>query len=162
MLVSHRTVNYDAVLFDLFGTLVDDRARPIEGVRTCLDSLGGVRWAVVTSCGTRFATALIAHADLPSPPLLVTADDVARNKPAPDSYLLAAERFGVGPERALVVEDSLQGVAAAREAGMDVVAILRGRPPAFARAATFIVKNFASLRLRPNESGVELELPERG
>lgn len=150
---------YDAIFFDLFGTLVDDQAFAIAGARECLEGLAGARWAVVTSCGTRFALALIERAGLPPPPLLVSADDIVHNKPAPDGYLHAARTFGVRPERALVIEDSLQGVAAAREAGMDVVAILRGRPPQFARAATFVVRDFATIRLRQNGEGVELELP---
>jgi sugar-phosphatase len=150
---------YDAVFFDLFGTLVDDQAVAMPGALDCLVELQGVRWAVVTSCGTRFASALLAHAGLPQPPLLVTADDVERNKPAPDGYLLAAANYAVDPGRALVIEDSVQGIASAREAGMDVVAILRGRSPAFARAATFVGRDIASLRLRKSDAAVALELP---
>ncbi len=49
-----------------------------------------------------------------------TVSMVARAKPAPDLFLLAAERMGVDPARCLVVEDSPLGVAAARAAGMKV------------------------------------------
>jgi HAD superfamily hydrolase (TIGR01509 family) len=52
-------------------------------------------------------------------PVVVTADDVHRSKPAPDMFLLAAARMGVAPERCLVIEDSLLGVQAANIAGMD-------------------------------------------
>ena len=153
-------ITYDAVLFDLFGTLVDDGANAFPGALDCLRALDAVPWAIVTSCGTDFARRLIAHAKLPYPPLLVTADDVIRNKPAPDSYLFAAQRLGISPERALVIEDSLQGVAAAREAGMDVVAILRGRAPNFARHATYVVNAIAELRLGAVAGAVEL-YPDR-
>jgi HAD superfamily hydrolase (TIGR01509 family) len=58
---------------------------------------------------------------------LVTRDDVdddaARTKPAPDLFLVAAERLGVDPSRCVVFEDSPNGVAAARAAGMAVVAV---------------------------------------
>jgi HAD superfamily hydrolase (TIGR01509 family) len=47
-------------------------------------------------------------------------DDVAEAKPAPDLYLLAAERLGVPPSRCLVVEDSVPGVTAGVAAGMTV------------------------------------------
>jgi HAD superfamily hydrolase (TIGR01509 family) len=50
-----------------------------------------------------------------------SATDVARAKPAPDVYLHAAERMGVEPSRAVVVEDTVPGVTAARAAGMTVV-----------------------------------------
>jgi beta-phosphoglucomutase-like phosphatase (HAD superfamily) len=147
---------YDAVLFDLFGTLVDDAANAFPGARECLRVVEGGPWAIVTSCGADFARRLIAHARLPQPPVLVTADDVIHNKPAPDGYLCAAQRLGVTPQRALVVEDSLQGVAAAREAGMDVVAILRGRVPNFARHATYVIGAIAELRLGQADGAVEL------
>jgi len=55
-----------------------------------------------------------------------TRDDVARVKPAPDLFLLAAERLKVPPEACLVFEDSPNGVRAAHAAGMPVVAVPRG------------------------------------
>ncbi|MBV8284683.1 MAG: HAD-IA family hydrolase [Candidatus Eremiobacteraeota bacterium] len=152
-----RVPTYDAVLFDLFGTLVDDEANAFPGARECLRAVEAVPWAIFTSCGTDFARRLIAHAKLPAPPVLITADDVLRNKPAPDGYLLAAERLGVSPDRALVVEDTLQGIAAAREAGMDVVAILRGRSPNFARAATYVIGAIGDLRLEQTSGAVAIE-----
>ena len=51
------------------------------------------------------------------------SDEVPHGKPAPDVYLLAAERMGTPPADCLVVEDSLNGVLAARAAGM-VVALV--------------------------------------
>jgi sugar-phosphatase len=149
---------YDAMLFDLFGTLVDDAANAMPGAKACLAALGGFPWAIVTSCSRSFARVLIAHAGLPPPPVLVAADDVTRNKPAPDGYLHAARELGVEPSRALVIEDTLQGIAAGRGAGMDVVAILRGRPSAFARAATYLVRDLASLNIRCEQGMVKLEV----
>ncbi|MBV8148495.1 MAG: HAD family hydrolase [Candidatus Eremiobacteraeota bacterium] len=146
---------YDAVLFDLFGTLVDDEAKAFAGARECLRALQASPWAIVTSCGTSFARGLIAHAQLPAPPVLVSADDIVHNKPAPDGYLCAARRLGVDPKRALVVEDTLQGIAAAREAGMDVVAVLRGRRSGFEKSATFVIETIAQLRLRPSDGVLE-------
>lgn len=52
---------------------------------------------------------------------VVTRDDVARGKPAPDSFLLAAEKMGVDPARCLVFEDSPLGLKAAESAGMQWV-----------------------------------------
>lgn len=50
-------------------------------------------------------------------------DLVKHGKPAPDIYLLAAEKLGVAPQHCLVFEDSFAGVTAAKAAGMTVVAI---------------------------------------
>ncbi|MHB9024362.1 MAG: HAD family hydrolase [Armatimonadota bacterium] len=55
---------------------------------------------------------------------LVTANDVERLKPAPDAFLLAAERLGLAPDECAAFEDSAAGVAAAREAGCRVLAVL--------------------------------------
>lgn len=51
---------------------------------------------------------------------VTTASEVPRGKPAPDLFLRAAGKMGVEPERALVIEDSLNGIRAARAAGMEV------------------------------------------
>lgn len=59
---------------------------------------------------------------------LVTADDVARNKPHPDGYLLAAERLGVRPDSCITIEDSPAGIAAALAAGYRVVAVCHSFP----------------------------------
>jgi len=53
---------------------------------------------------------------------IVCADDVARAKPFPDLYLAACDRLGVTVSEAVAIEDSPNGVAAAREAGVFVVA----------------------------------------
>ena len=54
---------------------------------------------------------------------IASSDEVEHGKPAPDVYLLAAERLGTEPARCLVVEDSLNGVRAGRAAGMTVVLV---------------------------------------
>ena len=54
---------------------------------------------------------------------VVTADDVAEGKPAPDIFLKAAELLGVAPSRCLALEDAPAGIIAAQNAGMQVIAI---------------------------------------
>jgi HAD superfamily hydrolase (TIGR01509 family) len=53
----------------------------------------------------------------------VSSEEVARGKPAPDVYLEAARRLGVAPEECAAVEDSENGILAAKDAGMRVLAI---------------------------------------
>ena len=53
----------------------------------------------------------------------VSSEEVGRGKPAPDVYLEAARRLGVEPASAAAIEDSHNGILAARAAGMRVVAV---------------------------------------
>src|SRR5829696_2132695 len=64
----------------------------------------------------------------------VTGDEVAHGKPAPDLFLLAAERIGVDPSQCVVFEDAPNGVLAANAAGMRVAAV-----PAASRTTAFPV-----------------------
>jgi HAD superfamily hydrolase (TIGR01509 family) len=57
---------------------------------------------------------------------VIVAADVSHGKPAPDMFLLAAERMGVAPERCLVFEDAAAGLLAAERAGMQAVFVDRG------------------------------------
>ncbi|HYC69703.1 MAG TPA: HAD family phosphatase [Opitutaceae bacterium] len=56
-------------------------------------------------------------------PVVITPEDVAFGKPAPDMFLLAAERMGVPARECLVFEDAEPGIAAARTAGMQYVRV---------------------------------------
>jgi HAD superfamily hydrolase (TIGR01509 family) len=53
----------------------------------------------------------------------VSSEEVARGKPAPDVYLEAARRLGVDPAHTAAIEDSHNGILAAKAAGMRVIAI---------------------------------------
>ncbi|MEU8354241.1 HAD family phosphatase [Streptomyces sp. NPDC048845] len=59
-------------------------------------------------------------------PVVVTAESVARGKPAPDPYLEAARLIGRAPARCLAVDDAPDGITSAREAGMRVLAVRDG------------------------------------
>jgi len=52
---------------------------------------------------------------------VVTAEDVARGKPAPDLFATAASRLGIAPAACLAFEDTDDGIAAARAAGCQVI-----------------------------------------
>ena len=61
---------------------------------------------------------------------LVGAQDVANGKPAPDLFLLAAQRMGARPADCIVFEDAPLGIEAARRAGMSAIAVTSGEPAA--------------------------------
>ncbi|WSP95847.1 HAD family phosphatase [Streptomyces sp. NBC_01233] len=52
---------------------------------------------------------------------VITGEDAPRGKPGPGLFLLTSARLAVAPARCLVYEDSIEGVQAAKAAGMDVV-----------------------------------------
>ena len=60
---------------------------------------------------------------------VVSSEEVARGKPAPDVYLEAARRLGVEPARCAAVEDSTSGIRSAHAAGMRVLAIPNAHYP---------------------------------
>lgn len=69
--------------------------------------------------------------------VIITPADVERGKPAPDMFLLAAQRMGVPAHSCLVIEDSLLGIEAARLAGMHSALVRHTRPsPAAALEGT--------------------------
>ncbi|MDX1522885.1 MAG: HAD family phosphatase [Anaerolineae bacterium] len=105
-------------------TLLDTQLLP--GVELLLRELRAheYRLAVATAADLTWVTRWLTKFNLLSYfETVANRDDVVNNKPAPDVYLLAAERLGVRPERCLVFEDSVAGVQAAKAAGMTVVAV---------------------------------------
>jgi beta-phosphoglucomutase len=89
---------------------------------------------VVTSSNIREVGGLLESAGLmPYLDTVVHGGEVKHHKPAPDPYLLALERLNV--KTAVAVEDSRAGIASARAAGLDVVAIANvAEVPALVRA----------------------------
>lgn len=80
--------------------------------------------------------------------VVVSSDEVAHGKPEPDVYVEAAARLGSVPGGCLVVEDSLNGVLAARAAGMRVVLVpsaLVPPAPGAVEAATLVVDSLDDL-----------------
>ena len=99
---------------------------PVAGAVEALEytQQNGVRLGVVSSSTHDWVDNWLAKLDLESYFEHVTCrGDAPRIKPAPDLYLKGAERMGVAPEKCLVIEDSRNGMLAALEAGMDVVAV---------------------------------------
>lgn len=95
----------------------------VAGAGAFLAALPRERWAIVTSAPRALALRRIAAAGLPLPEVLVSADDVSCGKPAPDCFLLGAERLGLKASECLVFEDTVAGIAGAEAAGAAVMVI---------------------------------------
>ncbi|MCI0584044.1 MAG: HAD family phosphatase [Chloroflexi bacterium] len=61
--------------------------------------------------------------------VVVSSDEVAHGKPAPDVYLEAARRLGVAPAACLVIEDSINGLRAGKAAGMTTILVPNASVP---------------------------------
>lgn len=115
---------YHAERRRLFNELVP-RA-PMPGIRELLLELGAARVPAAIASTSPARWVVPAASRIGVAPLfnaIVSGDDVARRKPAPDVYLEAARRVGADPRRSVAIEDSGPGIASARAAGMRTVAI---------------------------------------
>ncbi len=128
---------------------------PIPGADAFLRALPADRWAVVTSAQRDLALSRLTAAGLPIPAVLITAEDVARGKPAPDGYILAAQRLGAAPEACLVFEDAPAGVLAGEAAGADVVVITAAHRHPLETAHPAIV-DYARVRVTVAPEGLRL------
>jgi HAD superfamily hydrolase (TIGR01509 family) len=125
------TPDWDAEFHHLYAAAYEAELEPVAGIEDALDEItlatcvasssepDSLRHKLeLTGLYDRFADRIFS------------ASEVRHGKPAPDLFLLAAERMGVTPEACAVVEDSRFGVEAARAAGMDVFAYAGSVTPA--------------------------------
>jgi len=110
--------------------LLPDQLAPMPGLLALLDRLEAaeVPKAIATSSSRMFVTRVLDQFDLqPRFSFVLTAEDIAKGKPAPDVYLLAAEKHGSTPDAIMVLEDSQIGCQAAVAAGTHAVAVPSGQ-----------------------------------
>lgn len=136
---------------DNFLRLIEQQMiNPFPGVMELIQSAAAMpdfRLAVTTA-GMRtkaFAVLKALGLDLRMFDALVTAEDFRRPKPAPDIYLIAAERMGLPPERCIVIEDAPAGVKAACAAGVLPVAVTHTTSAELLHEAGWIVDNLSLL-----------------
>jgi HAD superfamily hydrolase (TIGR01509 family) len=113
--------------------------RAMPGVQALLQSLAAAGVPVAVASGAErdkvVSNLKIVGLDAFFGPQVFTASDVARSKPAPDVYLLAAKSLGVQASRCAVVEGSTTGVHAGVAAGMTVIGYAPDTPAADLHAA---------------------------
>lgn len=104
-----------------------DELQPIPGARELAESFDGPICTASSSQSDRLKIKLDLTGMMKTfAPHIYSADLVKRGKPAPDLFLLAAEKLGVSPEQCLVIEDSEHGIKAGLAAGMHVVGFTGG------------------------------------
>jgi HAD superfamily hydrolase (TIGR01509 family) len=123
---------------------------PMPGLLAFLDRLAaaGVRLAVATAAPRGNRELVLGGLDLFRRfEVVVGTEDVTRGKPAPDLFLAAARRLGVEGTRCLAFEDAVNGVRAARAAGMETVGVLTAEPAEALAAvgAAYLVADYTAL-----------------
>jgi len=121
----HRTYE---IYLDLVPSQLEVFSGAVELVQACRRA--GLRRAVASSADRVKVEANLEKIGLPvaSWDAVIVGEDVRLKKPAPDIFLLAAARLGCGAGECAVVEDAVNGVQAAKAAGMRCVAVAQTFP----------------------------------
>ena len=120
----------------------------MPGAANLLKAIPEGRWCVVTS-GTRYlATSRLKLANLPTPKVLIAADDVSKGKPDPEPYLMGAKLLGMNPAECLVIEDAPAGIRAAHAGGMKVIGITSTYPASELQEADAVVQKLVQIKVR--------------
>jgi len=135
-----------------------DGMKTYAGVNELLSSLPPKQWAIVTSGSLRVASARLDYAKLPRPDIFITADDIRAGKPAPDAYILAAQRLHVSPADCVVVEDAPAGVQAGKSAGMKVIGIASSHSKEELKRADVVVQQLADIQLQVTGNQIRLQI----
>lgn len=113
--------------YEIYLALVPARLEAFPGAQDLVQHCrqAGLKIAVASSADLIKIEANLRKISLP-PELwdaIVSAEDVKNKKPAPEIFLAAARKLGLAPEQCVVVEDAVNGIQAAKAAGMRCVAV---------------------------------------
>lgn len=94
---SEETIQHEYRLLERFEAETIDGVSALPGARKLLNDLNRLQlpWAIVTSGSLPVASARVNAGRLPTPPVLITAEQLPRGKPQPDPYLLGAKTLGL-------------------------------------------------------------------
>ena len=157
-------LNADAEVAELEAgeAMKTDGIYEIESARDLIERLPVGRWAVVTSGIRAVAEFRLRHTRLPVPSVMICADEIARGKPDPEGYLVAAARLSEAPVDCIVIEDAPSGIAAARAAGMRVIAIASTYPREQLTGADTVVERLSDLNVVSDEHTTRIEIATSG
>jgi len=137
--------------YEIYLELVPSRLEVFPGASDLVKSCqkAGLRVAVASSADRIKVAANLQKIGLPIPSwgAVVTGEDVSVKKPAPDIFLIAAGRLGVSPAESVVVEDAVNGVQAAKAAGMRCVAVAQTFPEERLQAADRVRQRISDVTL---------------
>ncbi|HXU20232.1 MAG TPA: HAD family hydrolase [Verrucomicrobiae bacterium] len=121
--------------------------RIIPGAAELIASIPPGHWTIVTSATRELARARLGHVGLPLPAEAITAEMVQNGKPDPEPYLKGAMQLAFAPKSCIVIEDTAAGIASAKRAGMQAIALTTTYPAHELREADIIVRSCADIRV---------------
>ena len=133
---------------EIFRARVRGNIRPLPGVLPLLRSLkeNGFSLALASSTVPQNIKMLLSALGIEQLfDCLVSGRDVSRGKPDPEGFLLAAERLGIEPRFCVIIEDAIDGVRAAKAAGMKCVAVANTHPRESLAAADLTVDSLETV-----------------
>lgn len=137
--------------YELYLEMVPTQLNPFPGAAALVRQLRtlGYPCAVASSADRIKINANLNKIGLPPETwqAVVTAEDVERRKPDPALFLMAASRMNIRPHECIVVEDAVNGIAAAKAAGMRCVAIASTFPSSQLTQADLIRPSIAAVTL---------------
>ncbi|HEY9174346.1 MAG TPA: HAD-IA family hydrolase [Verrucomicrobiae bacterium] len=137
--------------YEIYLDLVPRELRAFPGARELVQACrrSGLKTAVASSADLIKIEANLRQIRLPPETwdALVSAEDATHKKPAPDLFLAAARKLGVTPAECVVVEDAVNGIQAAKAAGMRCVAVAQTFPAANLQAANLVRENLLQVTL---------------
>jgi mannitol-1-/sugar-/sorbitol-6-phosphatase len=119
----------------------------MPGAIDLVRSIPADQWGVVTSGRHRLAMSRLELAGIPTPKVMIAADNVDHGKPHPEPYLKGAATLGVDPKQCLVIEDAPAGIRAAHAGGMKVIGLTSTYQASVLRDADAIVQKLAQIKL---------------
>lgn len=137
--------------YEIYLSLVPECLEAFPGaeqlVRTCQSA--GLKVAVASSADLVKIQANLLKINLPPSEwdAVISAEDVTHKKPAPDIFLAAAQKLSLEPSRCVVIEDAINGIQAAKAAGMRCVAVAQTFPAEKLLAADLVRDNLQVVTL---------------
>lgn len=138
--------------YEIYLELVPDRLNAFRGavnlVQTC--RAAGLKVAVASSADRVKIDANLKKIGLPPDAwhAIVSAEDALHKKPAPDIFLAAARKLQLSPSECVVIEDAVNGVQAAKAAGMRCIAVAQTFAPEKLHEADLIKAKISELSVR--------------
>jgi len=137
--------------YEIYLALVPKKLRAFPGAQAVVQGCrqAGLRVAVASSADRIKIEANLNQIGLPLPQwdAVVAGEEVKAKKPAPDIFLAAAKKLNLTPAECVVVEDAVNGVQAAKAAGMRCVAVAQTFAPERLQAADMVRPTLAQIAL---------------